>query len=44
LNPCLTRLLAHRQQCHVARPVEHIPRASLQLRGHIVEGPDDLFG
>ena len=44
LDTRLTRLFAHRQQRHIARPVEHIARAGLQLRGHVVERLDDLFG
>jgi hypothetical protein len=43
LNPGLTRLLAHRQQRHVARTFEHISGAGLQLAGHGVERLDDLF-
>ena len=37
LHAGLTRLLAHRQQRHVARAIEHVARACLQLRGHVVE-------
>ena len=44
LHAGLTRLLAHRQQRDVARTVEHIARAGLQLLRHVVERLDDAFG
>ena len=37
LHARLTRLLAHRQQRHIARPVEHVSCTRLQLGGHVVE-------
>ena len=44
LHPGLARLLAHREQRDVARPVEHVARGGLQLRRHGVERRDDPPG
>ncbi len=43
LHPGLPRLLAHGQQRHVARVVQHEPRRGLKLRRHGVE-PGKNFG
>jgi hypothetical protein len=40
----LTRLLAHRQQRHVAGPLQHISGTGLKLAGHGVERFDDPVG
>ncbi len=43
-HPGLARLLAHRQQGDVARPVQHVAGRRPQLRRHGLEAVDDALG